>query len=372
MEQNKRGISVPTNGPVTCSDNDGDGFCDAYLDDSNTSLGSSVVLGTRRPSRGSDGQLFVYDLTIKPELVVGETYGTGFTIGGWEAQVSQVSVQIRAVAAGAPALASITPASTPAAGGATIKLFGSGFKGATAVTIGGVAASNLQVLDDTSMTVTVPAGTGTGKSVIVTTSGGSNPANALFSYGSDIALASLTPVSGSTTGGTVLTLTGTGFTSATGVTVGGVAATDVVVVSDTTITATAPVHAAGLVAVAVTNGATTSTKANAFTYGIVAQTISFIAPEPVIYLPGGSKQLFATASSGLPVTLTSMTPAVCSVASSRVLFIAAAPSLPRSRATSAIPPPPTSSARSTSAARRRRSPSPSPLTSLSCRAGRWC
>ncbi len=65
-------------------------------------------------------------------------------------------------------------------------------------------------------------------------------------------LTSLSPTSGTTNGGTSVTLTGSGFTGATSVTFGGTAATGVTVVSDTTITATTPAHAAGAVAVAVT------------------------------------------------------------------------------------------------------------------------
>ena len=63
---------------------------------------------------------------------------------------------------------------------------------------------------------------------------------------------SLAPTSGSTTGGTVVTITGTGLTGATAVTFGGTAATGVTVNSDTQVTATTAAHAAGAVTVAVT------------------------------------------------------------------------------------------------------------------------
>ena len=66
-------------------------------------------------------------------------------------------------------------------------------------------------------------------------------------------LSSITPTSGSTAGGTSVTLTGTGFVAGASVSFGGSAATSVVVVSSTSITAKTPAHAAGTVGVTVTN-----------------------------------------------------------------------------------------------------------------------
>ena len=53
------------------------------------------------------------------------------------------------------------------------------------------------------------------------------------------------PTSGTTAGGTSVTITGTGFTGATSVTFGGTAATSFTVVSNTSITATTPAGTAG-------------------------------------------------------------------------------------------------------------------------------
>lgn len=63
----------------------------------------------------------------------------------------------------------------------------------------------------------------------------------------------ISPTSGSTSGGTSVTITGTGFSSGATVSLGGTAATNVTVVSSTSITATTPAHAAGTVNVVVTN-----------------------------------------------------------------------------------------------------------------------
>jgi hypothetical protein len=61
------------------------------------------------------------------------------------------------------------------------------------------------------------------------------------------------PSSGPTSGGTLLTITGSNFQAGATVSVGGAAATGVTVVNSTTITATTGAHAAGTVNVAVTN-----------------------------------------------------------------------------------------------------------------------
>jgi len=82
---------------------------------------------------------------------------------------------------------------------------------------------------------------------------------------------SVTPNTGPTAGGTAVTITGSGFFNPSTVTFGGVAATNVVFVNGTTITATTPAHAAGAVDVAVTDGGVClgnppGTLTNGFTY----------------------------------------------------------------------------------------------------------
>ena len=83
------------------------------------------------------------------------------------------------------------------------------------------------------------------------------------------AVASLSPAVGSPAGGTTVAINGTGFTGASAVTFGGVAATSFTVVSPLRITATAPAHAMGKVDVAVTTAwgsSVTSGTADDFTY----------------------------------------------------------------------------------------------------------
>jgi hypothetical protein len=99
--------------------------------------------------------------------------------------------------------------------------------------------------------------------------------------GAGPAVSGLTPKSGPVAGGTAVTINGTGFTGATGVTFGsGAPGTAVHVVSGTQITVTAPHHAAGTVNVRVTTPAGVSALAtgDVFTYAAPMPVISSIAP----------------------------------------------------------------------------------------------
>ena len=86
---------------------------------------------------------------------------------------------------------------------------------------------------------------------------------------------SASPSNGPTTGGTAVTITGTNFASGATVTFGGAAATNVVVVNSTKITATTPAGTAGAVTVTVTVNGQSGSLVNGFTY-TAAGTISFI------------------------------------------------------------------------------------------------
>jgi hypothetical protein len=76
-----------------------------------------------------------------------------------------------------------------------------------------------------------------------------------FAYADPAALTvtSAAPARGSTNGGQPITITGTGFVSGANVTFGGISATAVQVVNETTITAVTPPHNPGFANVVVTN-----------------------------------------------------------------------------------------------------------------------
>jgi len=151
-----------------------------------------------------------------------------------------------------PTIGSVTPASGAEAGGTVVTIVGTAFTGATDVTFGGTSAlPNVTVLSDTLIQAVAPAGTGTVILEVVTPNGN---AQALYTYvPPDVpSIGFVSPTSGPAAGGTVVTVTGTGFTGTSGVTFGGTAGTDVTVLSDTRLQVVTPAHAAGTVPMVVT------------------------------------------------------------------------------------------------------------------------
>jgi len=183
----------------------------------------------------------------------------------------------------APTVASVSPTSGTTAGGTVVTLTGTNFTGATGVSFGATAATSFTVNSATSITATAPAGAAGTVNVTVTTPGGTSSTSAAnqFTYVVPApTVASLSPTSGTTAGGTVVTLTGTNFTGATGVSFGATAATSFTVNSATSITATAPAGAAGTVNVTVTTAGGTSATgaANQFTYVTPAPVVATVTP----------------------------------------------------------------------------------------------
>jgi IPT/TIG domain len=93
---------------------------------------------------------------------------------------------------------------------------------------------------------------------------------------SALTLSSVAPNSGSTRGGTVITVTGSNFAAGIAVTVGGVAATNVTVAGSTSLTATTGSRGSGVVDVVASLGGRSATLPGAFTY---------VAPTPVTNTP---------------------------------------------------------------------------------------
>ncbi|WP_308492505.1 IPT/TIG domain-containing protein [Microbacterium terrisoli] len=193
-----------------------------------------------------------------------------------------------------PVISSLTPTSGPTAGGTTVTITGTGFTGATAVDFGGAAAT-FTVVNDTQVTATTPAHAAGPVDVTVTTPGGTSGPGTFTFVAPPAApvISSLTPTSGPTAGGTVVTITGTGFTGATAVAFGTDAAATFTVVSDTQVTATTPAHAAGPVDVTVTAPGGTSGPG----------TFTFVAPPAAPIIADLSPDQGPTAG-GTTVTVT--------------------------------------------------------------------
>lgn len=167
----------------------------------------------------------------------------------------------------APTVTGVMPSAGPLAGGISITITGTGFRTGAAVTVGGVAATNVVVLDATTITATTPGHAAGPVDVVVhNTDGQSGSRTSGFTYVPQPTVTAVTPSGGRVTGETPIAITGTNFIAGATVTLGGTAATSVVVVNPTTITAVTPTKPAGPVTVAVTTAGGSGSLPGGFTY----------------------------------------------------------------------------------------------------------
>ncbi len=166
-----------------------------------------------------------------------------------------------------PTVSSVSPNSGVAAGGTSVTITGTNFAAGATVTFGSTAATNVVVVNSTTITATTPAGTAGAVTVTVTVNSQSGSLTNGFTYVGQPTVTSVSPNNGPAAGGTGVTITGTNFASGATVTFGSTAATNVVVVNSTTITATTPAGSIGAVTVTVTNiGSQSGSLTNGFTY----------------------------------------------------------------------------------------------------------
>ncbi|MFH9980979.1 IPT/TIG domain-containing protein [Streptomyces sp. NPDC017179] len=114
-------------------------------------------------------------------------------------------------------------------------------------------------------------------------------------------VSSISPAQGASSGGTAVTVTGTGFTGVTAVQFGGGAATSFTVVSSTQLTAIPPAGT-GAVNVTVTTGQGTSTQTVTYTY-VAAPALSSVTPSQGPLSGGTSVTLTGTNLSGATTVL---------------------------------------------------------------------
>lgn len=210
-------------------------------------------------------------------------------------------------AAPAPTATGVSPALGPSAGGTTITITGTGFASGATVTVGGVAATSVTFVSATTITAVTPAGT-PGSALVTVTNADTQAATLSggFTYQFPPPTTSLiAPATGSSAGGTAVTITGTQFRAGAAVTFGTSAATNVVVVNATTITATAPARPIGATSVIVANSdAQSATLASAYTYtAATAPTVTSVSPSSGTVAGGTSVTITGTSFvSGATVT----------------------------------------------------------------------
>jgi IPT/TIG domain len=190
----------------------------------------------------------------------------------------------------APTVTSVSPTSGPVTGGTDVTVTGTGFQPGAHVLFGpsdgtlslteDSAGTPVSVLSSTSILVTAPPGIVGATNVVVVNPDGQSGAlksgsPGHFTYtGTAPSITSVSPATGSSLGGTTVTIAGAGFLANAKVAFAASgelsppAGTNVVVSADgTQITAKTPAHAAGIVDVVVSNrGGGKATKTGAFTF----------------------------------------------------------------------------------------------------------
>jgi formylglycine-generating enzyme required for sulfatase activity len=180
---------------------------------------------------------------------------------------------------------SVIPGHGSNLGGTQITINGTNLSGTTAVKIGGVACTSLQVLSPTVVKAVTPAGTIGDAPISIVSSNATSLAPTPFTYVLQ-SITSVSPNNGIYSGGTAITITGTFLSGATIVKVGGVPATNVIAVDSNTVTAVTPAGSVGAASVEVTGAKGTATATNAFLYiAIVVPTWATLLeafPDPAV------------------------------------------------------------------------------------------
>ncbi len=198
--------------------------------------------------------------------------------------LSNTSVQL-----GGPIITGIAPTQGSSNGDTTILITGSRFTGVTAVNFGPAAALQMAVFSDTQIQAISPSLNAAGQStvhVIAVSPAGASIASAAdeFTYLSPPVVSGIDPNSGPQTGGTTVTITGSGFTGVTGVNFGAIAAAAFTFVSDTQVTAVSPgIPGVAVMDITITtpNGTSATGTPDLFTYSspVPVPTIFEINPQ---------------------------------------------------------------------------------------------
>lgn len=206
-----------------------------------------------------------------------------------------------------PTIASLAPTSGTTAGGTDVTITGTNFYPGTTVTFGGTSAVSVNVLNTTTLIARTPARpAGTVAVTVRSATGQTATRNNAYTFRAPAVVTGISPSSGVTTGGTLVTITGSGFTAGSTVTIGGTPATNVNVVNSNQITARTPAHAVGTAVVQVMSADfIVATGAPTFTYTvappagtIVSGTMPTSGVGLILFSGGNNDQLTAAGVAG--------------------------------------------------------------------------
>lgn len=211
-----------------------------------------------------------------------------------------------------PTITSFTPTSGSTAGGTNVQITGTNFQTGATVRFGTVNALSVTVNSATSINVLTPGSPAGSVPIIVTNPDGTSATSAQsFQFVEPgPSITSISPNSGATSGGTQFTISGSGFQTGATVTIGGLAATNVTVVSATTITAKTPLGPSNIgsdttVPVVVRNpDGSSATRASGFTWLLGTPSIASVSPYRGAPAGGVVVTIFGSGfTSGLPVSV---------------------------------------------------------------------
>jgi hypothetical protein len=231
-----------------------------FTDDSSVQLGEHPLADvTLVDAQTITGMTVASDAGVDASVVVRNAGGVGVKLGVFYFVPP-------------PLVTSVNPGNGIPAGGATVTVNGRGFvayeAGTNAVTFAGVPATNIVTVSDRAIQCTVPSGFGVAP-VAVTNANGTGTLVNGYRFFPPPTMGGVTPPAGSPLGGTVVTVTGSGFKdNAPGqniVRFGTAVATEVNALTDTTLTCRTPGND-GTHDVSVTNANGSAMIDDAFTY----------------------------------------------------------------------------------------------------------
>ncbi len=251
-----------------------------------TGTGFSIANSTGAVMFGANPATYTIDSNTQitataPAGSVGTVDVTVTTPGG----TSTTSAADRYTYVAAPTVNAVSPIAGPTGGGTTVTITGTGFAAAasTGAVKFGAAIATYTINSNTQITATSPANAASTYDVTVTTPGGTSAISAAdqFTYVAAPTVTSISPTAGPTSGGTTVTITGTGFLAAdpTGAVKFGASIATYTINSNTQITATSPASPAGTfdLTVATPGGTSATSAADQYTYVAAPVASSFTA-----------------------------------------------------------------------------------------------
>ncbi|MGE5057516.1 MAG: beta strand repeat-containing protein [Acidobacteriota bacterium] len=263
---------APTVTGVTPSSGTTSGGTPVTITGTNFATGATVTVG----NAGATNVVVVSGTQITATTPPGSAGAVTVTVSNPGGQTGGLSAAFTYIAP--PSVTGVTPNGGPVGGGTAVTIGGTNFASGAIVKFGSAQATGVNVVSSTSITATTPPGTAGAVAVLVTNTNGLSGSLANgFTYLAPPTVTGVSPSTGSTLGGTAVTISGTNFASGAFVTFGSASATAVTVVNSTTITATTPAGNAGAVTVTVTVSGQSGSLASGYTY-LVTPTVTSVSP----------------------------------------------------------------------------------------------